>query len=118
MNFENELDKLRAMLDEAEIPYDSIQEEWEDSIKASFPDYYKGNNRFKRNQIIYGAAPDLHKWRLDGVCQMGSYGAEQGLIETYGSLGTDAEGDPLVLRAEDVFEIIKEDREQKNVDAD
>ena len=35
--FENELDKLRAMLDEAEIPYDSIQEEWREDIKEIFP---------------------------------------------------------------------------------
>lgn len=112
--FENELDKLRAMLDEAQIPYDSIQEEWDDKIKITFPDYYTGNNRFKKNQIIYGATPHLHKWKLDGICQMGSYGAAQGLIETYGPLGVDAEGDPLVLLAEDVFQIIKEDWENNS----
>jgi len=118
MIFINELDKLRAMLDEAKIPYDSFQEEWRKEVIEEFPDYYSGNNRFSRNQVIYGAANDLHDWKLDGVCQMGSYGAAQGLIETYGSLGVDAEGDPLVLRAEDVFQIIKEDWEKNNVDTE
>lgn len=116
--FENELDKLRAMLDEADIPYDSMQEEWSDEIKAVVPDYYTGNNRFMRNQVIYGAAPDLHDWKLDGICQMGSYGAAQGLIETYGPLGTDAEGDPLVLTAEDVFQIIVDDWRATHEDKD
>lgn len=109
MEFENELDKLRAMLDEAGIPYDSIKEEWREETIKQFPDYYTGNNRYLRNQVIYGAAHDLHEWKLDGICQMGSYGANEGLIETYGPLGSDAEGDPLVLRADDVFQIIKED---------
>lgn len=113
MEFENELDRLRAMLDEAGIPYDSIQEEWRQDIKDAFPAYYEGNNRFMKNQIIYGATSDLHDWKLDGICQMGSYGANEGLIETYGPLGTDAEGDPLVLRADDVFQIIKEDWENR-----
>lgn len=107
--FENELDKLRAMLDKAQIPYESIKEEWSKEIIETFPDYYKGNKRFIRNQVIYGVFSDLHRWKLDGICQMGSYGAEEGLIETYGELGVDEEGDPLVLRAEDVFQIIEED---------
>ena len=116
--FENELDKLRAMLDEAEITYDSIQKEWHEDIKKIFPDYYEGNNRFVKNQVIYGAAPDVSSWKLDGICQMGSYGANEGLIETYGPLGTDAEGDPLVLRAEDVFQIIVEDWRATHEDND
>lgn len=110
--FENELDKLRAMLDEAGIPYDSIKEEWSQEIKDAIPDYYIGNNRYCHNQIVYGAAQN-GLWKLDGICQMGSYGASEGLIETYGKLGTDAEGDPLVLRADDVFQIIKEDWEKE-----
>jgi hypothetical protein len=54
--------------------------------------------------------------KLDGICQLGSYGCAKGLIETYGELGTDAEGDPLVLTADEVFQIIKEDWERSNDD--
>ena len=113
--FENELDKLRAMLDEAEIPYDSYQEEWKfienlpENVRDEVRKTYGLAGRWLHNQVIYGADPDMSGWRLDGICQYGSYGANEGLIETYGSLGVDAEGDPLVLRAEDVFEIIKAD---------
>lgn len=109
MEFENELDKLRYMLDKAKIPYDYIKKEFPSSITEQYPEYYNGNNRYLRNQIIYGANNDLTEWKIDGICQMGSYGAKEGLIETCGPLGTDAEGDPLVLHAEDVFQIIKED---------
>lgn len=115
MEFENELDKLRYMLDKVRIPYDSIQKEWPQEVKDTFPEFYKGNNRFIQNQVIYGANNDVTEWKIDGICQMGSYGANEGLIETYGPLGTDAEGDPLVLRAEDVFQIIKEDWSRINV---
>ena len=108
--FENELDKLRWLLDEANIPYQSYKEELSDKLIEMNSEYYSGNYRYYCNQIIYGIDPDdVHKWKLDGVCQMGSYGARQGLIETYGPLGTDAEGDPLVLNADDVFFLIKED---------
>ena len=114
MEFENELDKLRWMLELAEIPYESYKEEWADYVININKDYYSGNNRFFKNQIIYGIHPDdAHSWELDGICQLGSYGANEGLIETYGPLGTDAEGDPLVLTADEVFQIIKEDWEKK-----
>ena len=116
--FENELDKLRAMLDEADIPYDSMQEEWKEEFTKVMPEMFTGNNRFVKNQIIYGAAPDVSSWKLDGICQYGSYGAAQGLIETFGPLGTDAEGDPLVLTAEDVFQIIIDDWRATHEDKD
>lgn len=110
--FENELDKLRAMLDKAGIPYESYQREWPEEART-VPELFSGNERFVHNQIIYGRIDEI-TWKLDGICQSGSYGARQGLIETYGKLGTDAEGDPLVLRADDVFQIIKEDWEKKD----
>lgn len=109
--FENELDKLRAMLDEAGIPYESYQKEWPQEQIEMTPELFKGNARWIQNQIVYGRE-DAIAWKLDGICQYGSYGVAQGLIETYGKLGADAEGDPLVLTAAEAFEIIKEDWEK------
>ena len=114
MEFENELDKLRALLDEAGIPYISYKEEYIEKEKC-VPELFVGNKRYKRNQVIYGIRNEiLHQWKLDGICHFGSYGVDEGLIETYGELGVDGEGDPLILRAEDVFQIIKEDWEKEN----
>jgi len=112
MKFENELDKLRAMLDEANIPYKSTMILVPELLQERHKDYYSGNNRFVRNQIIYDPDPEKPiSWKLDAICQLGSYGSAQGLLETFGELGTDAEGDPLVMTAEEVFDIIKEDWE-------
>lgn len=113
----NELDKLRDMLTAAEIPFESIQEEFdEEYIKRSpCPEFYAGNRRYHQNQIIYGRYNDkdfngwVVPWKFDGICHYGSYGVEQGLIETYGSLGTDSKGEPRVMTAEQAFEIIKND---------
>lgn len=111
--FENELDRLRYMLDAMNIPYENYKEKWNPKIIEVDPEFYSGNNRFRRNQIIYGRKDN--NWKIDGICQMGSYGAVEGLIETYGTLGVDAEGDPLVLNADEVFQIIAEDwKEGKN----
>lgn len=109
MEFENELDKLRYMLNEANIPYEDHKIKYTSEEMALVPSLFENNNKYKRNQIIYGIGRLAGQWKLDGVCQYGSYGSAQGLIETYGSLGTDAEGDPLVLTADEVFQIIKED---------
>lgn len=62
---------------------------------------------YSRNQIIYGR--NGKNWKIDGICQYGSYGAAEGLIETYGPLGCDKYGDPRILTAQEVFDIIKED---------
>lgn len=109
--FNNELDKLRHLLDEASIPYESIKEEWDKRYS------YNGNremygeaSRYQRNQIIYGMdVAQKNSWKFDAIWQNGSYGAKDGLIETYGYLGTDARGNPCVMTAEEAFEIIKED---------
>lgn len=109
----NELDILRKMLTDAGIPFESRQEEWPMYQINLFPDHFSGNKVYKVNQIVYGKTEGQHLWKLDGICQYGSYGVDQGLIETYGELGTDAEGDPLVLTAAEVFKIIREDWEKK-----
>lgn len=103
----NELDKLRTMLDDAGIPYESIQEE-----RAEVPDFAKKMfgeaAKWTRNQVIYGGRVGDH-WRWDGICQYGSYGAAKGMIETYGTLGWDKKHNPQVMGAEDAFAVIAAD---------
>lgn len=112
----NELDKLRAMLDAENIPYESIVEKWADnewfskvadSMKKVMPMYGEAG-QYIRNQIIYGQT-GKNEWKFDGICQYGSYGAAEGLIETYGQLGWDKEHNPRVLTAQEAFDIIKGD---------
>ena len=117
----NELDKLRIMLEEAEIPYENRIE-----LNTLFNKYVSiylkvsgSAAHFSRNQIIYGRIPNTRNdWKFDGICQYGSYGADEGMIETYGSLGSDEEGQPRVMTAAEAFEIIKKDYEEsKNEEA-
>lgn len=103
--FENELDKLRYMLDEANIPYETFKEEYDPIFTDLNSEFHNGNGKYKRNQIIYGRYSPCG-WRLDGICQIGSYGYETGLIETYGDLGVDEEDNPMVLTAKEVFNLI------------
>jgi hypothetical protein len=113
----NELDKLREMLTSANIPFESYQEKhpallsdndfWKDNFMLCAKRYGECGI-YGRNQIIYGRS-DENSWKLDGICQYGSYGANEGMIETYGELGTGEDGEPRVLDADQVFEIIKED---------
>ena len=105
----NELDKLRKMLDDAKIPYESYQKIWDD-----MPPYNTDGEvgKYARNQVKYGVYD--RQWKLDGICQWGSYGAEEGLIETYGPLGVDENGEPMVMTAQEVFDIIKADWEKEN----
>lgn len=111
----NELDKLRKMLDDTNIPYESFVElvedkKWMDAkYKKHLLERYGEAGKYLRNQIIYGRYGKLNDWKLDGICQQGSYGAKDGLIETYGDLGVGSYGDPMVLTAQEVFEIIKND---------
>lgn len=113
----NELDKLRKMLTEANIPFESYQKKhpallsdnefWKNNFMQC-AEQYGECGIYERNQIIYGRSGE-HNWKLDGICQYGSYGANDDMIETYGELGTDEDGEPRVLNANQVFEIIKED---------
>lgn len=102
----NEIDKLRHMLDEAHIPYESIIEEFD----IGFIPYVecKADN-YRRNQIIYGRTSN--SWKLDAIWQYGSYGRKEGLLETYGELGS-KDGDPMVMNALEAFRIISEDWKQ------
>ena len=109
----NEIDKLRHMLDEANIPYESIIQKF-DVEHIPYIDCYMGceADKYWRNQVIYGRTSDV-SWKLDAIWQHGSYGREEGLLETYGELGS-VEGSPMVMDAEDAFRIISEDWGKEN----
>lgn len=63
--------------------------------------------KLDRHQIIVPASGEEAEW--DAICQRGSYGAEEGLLEIYGKIvrpcGDSVEG---YLTAEDVIERIEE----------
>ena len=100
----NELDKLRKMLTDAGIPFEDHQEKW----PAAYDNLIRIEceaDKYAINQIVYGrTAP--HAWKLDGICQKGSYGREQGLIEIYGEL---VGANPKPVTAEQAFALIKDD---------
>lgn len=107
----NELDKLRQMLTDANIPFESRQEE----NNAPFSDLQWAREesgeacKWRRNQVIYGRVKHCgdYLWQWDGICQYGSYGAKDGMIESYGPLGVDSKGQPKVVTAEEAFKTIK-----------
>lgn len=110
----NELDKLDEMLTDAGIPFERIKEACFDkygSFHASIHERFGEAGKWLRNQIIYGR--DNHgSWKFDAICQFGSHGAKQGLVETYGTLGVDDIGEPRVMTASEAFKIIKNDWEE------
>lgn len=112
----NALDMLRKMLDEAKIPYESYQEAWSDKWQYAW-DKSEGA-QWQRNQIIYGRYGEgrygEHDWKLDAIFQYGSWGRKDNCVETYGDLGVDEYGDPRVMSAEEVFNIIKKDWKKMN----
>ena len=109
----NELDKLREMLTEAKIPYEDCYEEHDEVTKKfmrEHPDYASSwgeiGKKWRRNQVVYGGKTALNRWKWDGICQWGSYGASDGMIESYGELG-EKDGSPQVVTAEEAFAVIK-----------
>lgn len=107
----NALDKLRELLDEVNIPYESYQEEWPDKWQSAL--LKNEGTQWKRNQIIYGRN-DQDGWKFDAIFQYGSWGREDNLLETYGELSVDEDGNPKVMSAEEAFSIIKEDWDKMN----
>ncbi|MBR4345303.1 MAG: hypothetical protein IKP88_21785 [Lachnospiraceae bacterium] len=109
----NQLDVLRTMLDEAHIPYENYIIPYTDDEKYLLDDRI---GDYRRNQIFYGGE-DFKSCKLDAICQYGSYGYEEGLIETAGPLGSEyydrIRWEPIGCRtAEEVFEVIKKDWEE------
>lgn len=105
----NELDKLEQMLMKAGIPFERIEEVYFDEYDL-FKERYGEAGKWRRNQIIYGRYSH-GGWKFDAICQFGSCGAKDGLIETYGELGIDEGCEPRVMTADEAFEIIRKDWE-------
>ena len=113
----NELDKLRKMLREAKIPFETFQESM-DCFNERDKKYailrYGEAWMWKRNQIVYGRhAHRRYNCLFDGVCQYGSYGAKTGMIEAWGDLGEDEQHYPRTMTAKEAFAIIKADWEKR-----
>lgn len=104
----NEIDKLRKLLTDAEIPFENyIEEVKTPRFRAT---EYGEAGKYDRNQIIYGRTGA--SWKFDAIWQYGSFGAAEGLIETYGQLGVDEDEYPSTMTAQEAFEIIKADWEK------
>ena len=99
------MDKLREMLDTAGIPYESHIKKVNENI---LPIECEAD-KYIRNQIIYGRDKDTYGWKFDAIYQIGSYGRTENKVETYGELGTDEDGEPMVMTVEEAFKIIADD---------
>ena len=89
-----ELDKLEKYLQEHKIPYDRIDDEDDRHIRG-----------YVRHQICVPTL-ELRDREWDAICQYGSYGYEEGLLEIYGTIaGNDVVG---WLTAENVIKRIEE----------
>ena len=101
----NVIDKLREMLDTAGIPYESRIETNNNILQPIECEA----DRYMRNQIIYGRNTETWGWKFDAIYQWGSYGRKENEVETYGELGIDEDGEPMVMTAEEAFKIIADD---------
>ena len=88
-----ELNKLEKYLREKHIPYERIDQD-------KILDQYGHVRKLERHQICVPVKDDeLRDW--DVICNWGSYGYEEGLLELYGSL---CDGDVIGwLTADDVI---------------
>ena len=113
----NQLEELRTMLTERGVPFESYSVEWKDSETLNaMIDMFGEIGRYRLNQIVYGRYEDGNGWKFDAVLQAGSYHCRDGLIETYGDLGTDKHGAPMVMTADKALEIILTDWEKQRSD--
>ena len=101
----NVIDKLRETLDTAGIPYESCIEMNENILQPIVCEA----DRYMRNQIIYGRDKETMGWKFDAIYQWGSFGRTENMVETYGELGTDEDGEPMVMSAEEAYKIIADD---------
>lgn len=89
----SELDKLEKYLNDHNIPYERID------VKAGAP--------MDRHQILVKDKDGDVIW--DAICQRGSYGYGQGLLEIMGTLVRPEDGDSVAgwLTAEDIIRRIE-----------
>lgn len=99
-----ELNKLEAYLKKHDIPYERFDDD--DVFDSVLPTL---KVKCDRHQIIVPCAdPNKREW--DAICQFGSYGNEEGLLEIYGHLVDEkADGDTVAgwLTADDVIKRIE-----------
>ena len=107
-----EIDKLRKLLDKAGIPYKNRVQLAEDD-EDIYVKMYGEAGKYTRNQVIYGECTLPQEtpfpWKFDAIWQRGSFGAMDGLIETYGPLGWDKREEPREMTAQEAFDIIMAD---------
>ena len=99
-----QLNKLEQYLKDHKIPYERFDN---DDIPYS-PTITYAFKKSERHQIcVPGYSADNREW--DAICQRGSYGAEEGLLEIYGSIVPENAGDSVEgwLTANDVIERIE-----------
>lgn len=101
----SELDKLEEYLKKRNIKYERIDEVPETQITIAKEHGFYDEGMFERHQII--VRNGRRQW--DVICQRGSYGYSQGLLELYGCLVTKADCDSMVgwLTAQNVIDRIE-----------
>lgn len=95
-----QLNKLEQYLKDHGIEYERFDN---DDMPVS-PTITYAFKEFERHQIcVPGYEAKGRQW--DAICQRGSYGADEGLLEIYGSLVRESDGDSVVgwLTADDVI---------------
>ena len=101
MKIKTELDKLEKYLIDHRITFERVDEDAEFDKKTGLI------VKYARHQIF---VPEEEESRWDAICQPGSYGYEQGLLEIYGEIvDEEKDGDTVVgyLTAADVIERIE-----------
>lgn len=100
-----ELNKLEKYLRGKHIPYERIDQD-------QILDQYGLARQLERHQIC---VPDAnYPWSWDVICNWGSYGYEEGLLEIKGSIVSENDGDSVAgyLTADDVIRRIENYVEQ------
>lgn len=107
MKIKTELDKLENYLIDHRITFERVDED------AAHDETGRYLLHHARHQICVPCMPEDGECRWDAICQPGSYGYEQGLLEIYGELVKEEDRDSVVgwLTADDVIKRIEaEDR--------
>ncbi|MBR4451578.1 MAG: hypothetical protein IKS39_07080 [Clostridia bacterium] len=107
-----EMKKLIGMLRKAHIPFEYYCQYQFTEFMKDMCESYGEAGKYSRNQIIYFNRAGVRVF--DCILQAGSYGCTEGLLETYGDLGIDENGEPKVMTADEIFKILEEDWNDNN----